>query len=632
MMLTPAIRKGDTAVFQAREEVDHQPGNFCGRWITVMPINVLETITQYLSMQDMDNLGRVCRKLESPLMTCGLSNIRRYLSLPKNQQRFYQQMATGNRQLIDLIRKKKLACGYSFPVQFSPAMCIEFTHSLRQRLISSTAISLEPRGCIEAEPYDNYGLIFERIFINNSFNRLGLDNIAQCEVTYWKADINGFWRSDRRFRYSRENIDYLRFDADLELTNSGRFYNRDEGKIVQVVGLSVADSPARLTLNLSGKSVFKLSDDRKTLLYLQPENATIYDLERDDQWHCTGRFTPVQDALFCPDGLYIALIRTDDVCFLKRSRSGSWVSSGNVNYLKPENDSYTCSDRAVVFSPDGCHVLAKCTHKHRWYSQRLLLVPDLYVNAAIGSIDSDGQWFTQHVIRKTLPKTHYHHVSKMAFTPDGKHIIVGGKTDFDAWRLSENGQWKESVKNCRVAENLDLFEDIDLYMQLSSGVMMTILGKQILIWTVDSDGSWHRQIQEPSHSSFQAQISPDGKSLVCPDGSGKTMIWLRDPDNNWHQQAVEIPDLSLAKFNDQSCLLTVAARMSSFDTGRVILLGLTPQQEWQEKCRLMVDGHIIALGFSPCGRSMRVDYRKRNTMKTDFWHINPDGSRDNSPT
>ena len=628
-MLTPATSKGGAAVFQAREEVDHQPGNFCGRWITLMPDNVLETIAQYLSMQDMDNLGRASWKLESSLMTCGLSNIRHYLSLPKNQQRFYQQMAAGNHQLIDQIRKEKLACGYRFPVQFSPAMCIAFTHSLRQRFISSTAISLEPRGCIEAKPYDNDGLIFERIFINKSFNRLGLDNIAQCEVTYWTADINGFWSSDRRFRYSRVYVDYLRFDADLELTNNGCVYIRDEGKNVQVVGLSVANSPARLTLNLSAKSVFKLSDDRKTLLYLQPGNATIYDLERDDHWHCTGHFTPVRDALFCPDGLYIALIRADDVCFLKRSRSGSWVSSGNVNYLKPESDSYTCSDKAVVFSPDGCHVLAKCTHKHRWYRQHLLLMPDLYVNAAIGSIDSDGQWFTQNVIRKTLPKTYYHHVSKIAFTQDGKHIIVAGKTDFDAWRLSENGQWVESVKNCRVADNPDLLENIDLNMQLSSGVMMMIVGKQIIIWTVDSNGSWHRQMQEPSCSPFEAQISPDEKSLVFPDDSGKTMIWLRDPDNNWHQQAAQIPDLSLAKFNDQSCLLAVAARMSSFNTDTIILLGLTPQQEWQEKCRLMVDGHIIALSFSPCGRSMRVDYRKGKKMKTAFWHINPDGSRDN---
>lgn len=631
-MLTPATHKGGAAVFQAREEVDHQPGNFCGRWITVMPHNVLETITQYLSMQDMDNLGRVCRKLQSSLMICGLPIIRHYLSLPKNQQRLYQQMATGNRQLTDLIRKKKLAHGYNFPVQFSPAMCIAFTQSLRQRLISSTAIALEPRGCIEAAPYDNDGLLFERMSMNKNFNRLRLDNAKRCEIAYWKADINGFWSSDHRFSYSRKDVNYLRFDADLELTNVSRVYIRDQRRHVPVVELSIADSPARLTLNLSSKSVFKLADDRKTLLCVRQENTTIYDLERDSHWQCTGRFTSVRDALFCPDGLYIALMRADDVCFLKRSRSGSWVSSGNVNYVKPENDSYACSDKTVVFSPDGCHFLAKCTHKHRWYRQHLLSVHDLYVNAAIGSIDSDGQWYTQNVIRKTIPKPHYHNPSKFAFTQDGKHIIVAGKTDFDAWRLSENGQWIESVKNCCVTDNPDLLEFIDLNMKLASGVMMITLWKHIMIWAVDSNGSWHRQMQELSRYPCFAQISPDGKSLVCHDGSGNIVVWLRDPDNNWHQQAIEIPDLRLAKFNDQSCLLAVAVEMSSFNTDRIILLGLTPKQEWQEKCRLKVDGHIIKLSFSPCGRSMRADYREANKMKRAFWHINPDGSGDNSPT
>ena len=631
-MLTPATHKSGAAVFQAREEVNHQPGNFCGRWITVMPDNVLETITQYLSMQDMDNLGRVCRKLQSSLLNCGLPIIRQYLSLPKNQQRFYLQMATGNRQLIDLIRKKKLSCGYRFPVQFSPAMCIAFTQSLRQRLISSTTISLEPRGCIEAASYDNRGFPFERRFMNKNVNRLGLDNSKQCEIAYWKADINGFWSSDHRFRYSREVVDYLRFDADLELNNcsDSGVDIRDEGKHVQVVELSLADSPARLSLNLPAESAFKLSEDGKTLLYLQPGIATIYDLERDNHWQCTGRFDTV-DTLFCPGGLYIALKRADKICFLKRSRSGSWVSSGSVNYVKSKNDNYVCSDKEVVFSPEGCHVLAKCTHKRPWYRQ--YLAPDLFVHAAIGSIDSDGQWFTQTVIRKTIPNASNHLLPKIAFTEDGKHLIVGGKMDFDAWRLSEDGQWIESVKNCCVADSPDIVrDDIDFDMQLSreGGVMMITLLGHIIIWTVDSNGLWQRQVQELCRYPFVAQISPDGKSLACPDGSGKTVIWLRDPGDNWHRQATEIPNLCLTRFNDQSCLL--AAKTLSINNDSIILLGLTPQQEWQVKCRLVVNGDIIELGFSPCGRSLLVENREGNKMKTAFWHINPDVSGDNSPT
>ena len=629
-MLVPATLKSDTAVFQALEEVDDQRGNFHGWWITMLPNDALEAVTQYLSMQDMDNLGKVCRKLQSSLMTCGLPIIRHYLSLPKHQQRFYQQMATGNRQLIDQVRKK-LASGYIFPIQFSPAMCIPFTHSFRQRLISSTAISLEPRGCIEATSFDNHGFCFERKVLNKNFNRLILDNPKRCEITYWKADINGFWSSDHRFRYSKEDVPYLLFDPDLQLTDcsdTGDFI-RDEGKSSQVVELSVADYLGRLSLDLSANNVFKLSDDRKTLLYLQSKNATIYDLEGDNHWHCKGRFATVQDALFCPDGLYIALVRADDVCFLKRSRSGSWISSGNINYVKPESDSYVHPFKAAVFSPDGCHILATCTHSRAGYEQRLPLAPDLLVNATIGSIDADGQWFTQNVIRKTIPKTFYHPLSKIGFTHDGKHIIVAGKTDFDAWRLSEDGQWIETVKNRCFADNPDRFVDINYDMQLSmdGGSMMINLMSHIVIWAVDSGGLWHRQMQKPSRYPYFAQLSPDGKSLVCSGNSGQTAIWLRDPFNNWHQQAAKIPHLSMARFNEQSCLL--AGKMLYFNMDTILLLGLTPRQIWQEKCRLIVDGEISELGFSPCGRTMQATYCEEYKQTTTFWQIEPDENGDN---
>ena len=83
-MLTPTTQKSSTAIFQASEEGGDQPANFHGWWITALPNNALATLTQYLSMQDMDNLGRVCRKLQSSLKACGLPVIRHYLSLSNN--------------------------------------------------------------------------------------------------------------------------------------------------------------------------------------------------------------------------------------------------------------------------------------------------------------------------------------------------------------------------------------------------------------------------------------------------------------------------------------------------------------------------------------------------------------------
>ena len=633
MMLTPTTQKSSTAIFQASEEGGDQPANFHGWWITKLPDYTLATITQYLSMQDVDNLGRVCRKLQSSLMTCGLPIIRHYLSMTKNQQRFYQQMATGNRQLIDQIRKKKIIPGEGFPVQFSPAMCVPFTRSLRQRLVSSTAISLEPRGCIEATPCNIHGCYFKHQVVNKNLNLLTQENPELSEITYWKADINGFWSSDHRFRYSREVVRYLQFEPDLQFTrcSDSNVFIWDEGEfelLAQQVKLSVADSPDRLSLSLSGHNTFKLSDDKKTLVHLKSQNAIIYSLENNNHWHCKGRFATVDDALFSPDGLYIALRRVDEVCFLKRTRSGSWISSGNINYVKRASDLDVWTDKTVLFSPDGCHVMAKSMHAQFEHGLKSKLV----VDATIGSIDSDGQWFTQNVISKPLPDTVFYRQSGTRFTLDGKHIIVAGKTDFDAWRLSEDGQWIETVKNRCYADNLDLFLYFEVNMQLSreGALMMIDLSNHIVIWAVDSDGLWYRQMQEPSAHTFLAQFSPDGKSLVCHDVSGQTAIWLRDPFNHWHRQTAEIPHLSMARFNDQSCLL--AGELYYPSRGIVLLLGLTPQQIWQEKGRLIVDGHILELSFSPCSRSMQVSYCKENKWMTTFWQIEPHGSGDNSPT
>ena len=630
-MLVPATLKSDVASFQASEEGGDQPVNFCGWWITRLPDSTLATITQYLSMQDVDNLGRVCRKLQSSLMTCGLPFIRHYLSMTKKQQRFYQQMATGNRQLIDQVRKKKLIPGLGFPVQFSPAMCVPFTRSLRQRLVSSTAIALEPRGCIEATPCDIHGCYFKYQVVNKNHNLLTQENPELSEIMYWKADINGFWSRDHRFRYSQEVVHYLQFEPDLQFT---RCSDRDvliwdEGELGQLahqVKLSVADSPDRLLLYLSGCNTFKLSDDKKTLVHLKSQNAIIYSLENNNHWHCKGRFATVDDALFSPDGLYIALQRVDEVCFLKRTRSGSWISSGNINYVKRAGDLDARTDKTVLFSPDGCHVLAKSKH-----AQFEHLKPNLIVHATIGSIDSDGQWFTQNVISKLLPDACFYHLSDTRFTLDGKHIIVAGRTDFDVWRLSEDGQWIETVKNRCYADNPDPFVHVEVNMQLSreGGLMMIDLSNYVVIWAVDSDGLWYRQMQVPSAHTFLAQFSPDGKSLVCHDVSGQTTIWLRDPFNHWHRQASELPHLSVAKFNDQSCLL--AGELYYPSRGTVLLLGLTPQQMWQEKGRLIVDGHILELSFSPCSRSMQVTYCKKGKWITTFWQIEPHENGANSP-
>ena len=106
-MLAPASPRRSTTIVHNCEEGADQPINFHGWWITLLPDNALATIAQYLSMQDVDNLGSVCTSLDSSLTVCGLHDIRHYLSLSDREQRFYRQMTTGNHQLTGQLRKKR---------------------------------------------------------------------------------------------------------------------------------------------------------------------------------------------------------------------------------------------------------------------------------------------------------------------------------------------------------------------------------------------------------------------------------------------------------------------------------------------------------------------------------------------
>ena len=53
------------------------------------------------------------------------------------------------------------------------------------------------------------------------------------------------------------------------------------------------------------------------------------------------------------------------------------------------------------------------------------------------------------------------------------------------------------------------------------------------------------------------------------------------------------------------------------------LLGLTEERQWQEKGRQQFDGEVINVDFSPCSRSLRVDFQQGEGCVVSFWQIVP---------
>ena len=58
------------------------------------------------------------------------------------------------------------------------------------------------------------------------------------------------------------------------------------------------------------------------------------------------------------------------------------------------------------------------------------------------------------------------------------------------------------------------------------------------------------------------------------------------------------------------------------------LLGRTEKGEWQKKAEQRIGNFIVGLSFSPCGRSIRVDYEKRDDVTVSFWQIVPQPLRE----
>ena len=105
--MTPSLQSSPSALSPKQGNPGESEYYVCfhGRSISQLPAEVLLSITGYLSMREVLVLSQVCRDLRNKLEVCAVvTNIRNYLSLPKNKKWSVHQLVTGNRLLIDHLR------------------------------------------------------------------------------------------------------------------------------------------------------------------------------------------------------------------------------------------------------------------------------------------------------------------------------------------------------------------------------------------------------------------------------------------------------------------------------------------------------------------------------------------------
>ena len=154
---------------------------------------------------------------------------------------------------------------------------------------------------------------------------------------------------------------------------------------------------------------------------------------------------------------------------------------------------------------------------------------------------------------------------------------------------------------------------------MDPSVFMVTSNRTAWIYAMDSSGVWNKQHEFSCAPNFSPKIGSDGNTAICLDHSAQQMaLWSRGRGDQWIEQ--KIPVLAMqARFSPDGSLVALSSGV------QLIVFGLTEQSQWQKKSHRYFNSHIVKVRFSPCGRSIRVDFLREENVHITFWKINPKG-------
>ena len=153
---------------------------------------------------------------------------------------------------------------------------------------------------------------------------------------------------------------------------------------------------------------------------------------------------------------------------------------------------------------------------------------------------------------------------------------------------------------------------------MNPSLFMVTAGSSAWIYAMDASGGWGRQHEFSCYPKFFPKISSDGDTVICNHhGLGHIDIWSRRHSDQWIKQEIAISASRRGKFSPDGSLVALVAGHD------LIVLGLTEKCQWQEKGRQTFGGRVVDFSFSPCGRYVRVDCRRKEGGVITFWQIVP---------
>ena len=603
-----------------------EPDNLCeeedstcfhGYTIAQLPTDVLPNITRLLSMPEVLVLGQVCRGLRSKLEVCGvITDIRSYLSLPKNRKRYVHRFVTGNWPLIAHLRNNPVGYNKSFPIQHSPAIYTKFVSYFREHLVKALSVNLVSSGFI-VETHD-----LNACKLNNQHNCL-IQNIMdddsyEQQIHVWSNQQDGIWKWEYMIGCQTFCPESRQHHTDILIVagkEDGKsllcFVERDE---LGTWTVTQRDYLTAITPPMQIFNIFPvlLADNQRVMicevLKTDTNRQVVIFCQNSGQWEIKGCLYFFYDNFFfkcsfSQDCEHIAIFYGKIFLFVSSQDDGTWKKSGKIE------SEYLFNKDHFEFSADDHHFVAWGEKKRRRSSNRSIKKDSQVI---IARLDDLRQWSEVRRINRTGSKRGLQSHPCARFSPDGKQLFVCINDELiilslqaGEWVLSTNllEPWDGSI--CIISTTMD------------SSLFMVASDKSAWIYAIDASGVWSKQHEFSCCVEFLPKISPDGNTVICrQDESRHIDIWSRRQTGQWIKQQVVTP-ATRVEFSPEGSLAVLANGCD------LTLLGLTEERQWQEKGGQRFDGKVVDFNFSPCSRSLRVDFQQGEGCVVSFWQIVP---------
>ena len=625
-MITPFLQSSSSALSPGpgSQGESEDSVRFHGRSISQLPVEVLLVITHYLSMGEVLALGQVCRDLRSQLERCGvITDIWNYLSLPKNKQRFVRRLVTGNQLLIDHLRNNPVGYSKSFPIQHGPAIYTKYASYFREQTVRASSVTLVLSGC--------FGELSDRTLcqLNYQHHCLIQDDYDTEQLYVWTKQKDGSWKNEYMIGYQSFTIDSKEHGDGILIIGGD-----EDGKglllIVERNEWGIWNLTHKQYLNEISRSLeyhdivqVTLAGNQRVILCevanfeYDSGEIIIFGLDADGRWRTKYRCESGSDFYdfqfgFSQDCGHIALITGERIFIVSEQDDGAWIKTGEIDgaWIKTgEIKSESQFENNLEFSADDHHFVS-------WSENKLIRRRDQLlrrdVHIIVASLDDQGHWSEVLRINETCDSRIQLSSPHAKFSSDGKQLFVCIDNKLNILSLHD-GKWVSST------HLLGPFDDSrrKIGTTMDPSLFMVTSDKTAWIYAIDASGVWGKQHEFPCYPEFSPKISSSGDTVIClHDKACQIDLWSCRHTDQWIKQEFTIP-VSLVEFSPDGSLVALA-------TGDdLILLGRTEVSQWQEKGRQHFDGLVKDFGFSPCGRSIRIDFTKEESVVVTLWQIVP---------